>query len=492
MLHFSTEQILLIVATLLLVSIFASIASSRLGIPSLLLFLLVGMLAGSDGLGGIYFDDPGVAQFLGVIALIFILFDGGVNTRWSSVRPVLWKGLGLSTLGVFLTALLLGWFSSWLLGFSLLEGFLLGAIVSSTDAAAVFSILRARSVSLKGNLQPLLELESGSNDPMAVFLTLGLVQVLSVPEASPLGLIPMFLQQMLFGVLLGYGLGRGMVTLVNRVRLDYEGLYPVLTLSLVTLSYGITTLLGGNGFLAVYISAIVMGNSEFIHKKSLIRFHEGVAWLMQIMMFLTLGLLVFPSKLGGIVPVGLLIAIFLMCVARPVSVFITLAFTRLNFREKAFLSWVGLRGAVPIILATFPLLAGLPLADTYFNVVFFIVLTSVLIQGTFIPWVSRWLGVDAPVTKKMISPLEFVPTGTSKNDLVEISVPAGSAILGKPIVQMGLPKKVLIVLVSREEEFLMPRGDTILEAGDTLLVLADKDEINVLREQVNTRSGPKE
>jgi potassium/hydrogen antiporter len=393
----SFDYVLLAAAVLLILSVLASKASGRLGVPALLLFLGVGMLAGSDGPGGVHFEDAHVAQSLGVVALVFILFSGGLSTEWESVRPVLGKALGLATAGVLLTAVFVGLFAAKVLGFSLLEGMLLGAIVSSTDAAAVFAVLRSRSVGLKGELRPLLELESGSNDPMAVFLTTGLIGVLGGQGESLGGLIPSFLKQMALGALLGVGMGRAAVTVLNRLRLEYEGLYPVLSLALVLFTYGVAYAVGGNGFLAVYLAGLVMGNDDFIHKQSLMRFHDGVAWLMQIAMFLVLGLLVFPSRLVPVAAAGLAVSLFLMLVARPASVFVTLAFARGGWREKAMVSWVGLRGAVPIILATFPLLAGLPQAETIFNLVFFIVITSVLLQGTTLPRAARWLGVDAPL-----------------------------------------------------------------------------------------------
>jgi len=474
---FAIEYILTGVAVLLLLSILASKASGRLGVPALLLFLAVGMLAGSEGPGGIPFDDAYAAQFLGVVALVFILFAGGLDTAWEDVRPVFGKAVALSTVGVLVTAALVGLFAWGVLGFSPLAGLLLGAIVSSTDAAAVFAVLRARSVGLKGEIKPLLELESGSNDPMAVFLTAGLTGLLVNQNSSVIGLIPMFFQQMALGTALGYGLGRGMVFVINRMRLEYEGLYPVFTLALVVLTYGATASLGGNGFLAVYIAGLVMGNNDFIHKQSLIRFHDGLAWLMQIAMFLTLGLLVFPSRLVPIVGVGLLVALFLMFVARPVSVFLTLAFVRSEWREKAMVSWVGLRGAVPIILATFPLLAGVPQADTIFNIVFFIVLSSVLLQGTTLPLAARWLGVDAPLLVRRHYPLEFIQTGdfNIKSGLVEISIAHDSPAIGRRIVELRLPREALIVLIGRGDELIVPNGGTVIEAGDTLLVLADKE-----------------
>lgn len=329
-------------------------------------------------------------------------------------------------------------------------------------------------------------MESGSNDPMAVFLTLAFIRLLIQPQDSVLDLVPMFLLQMVFGFVLGYLMGKAAILLLNRLQLETEGLYPVMTLAWALLTYGLTSFLGGNGFLAVYLAGIVMGNSDFIHKRSLIRFHDGLAWLMQITMFLTLGLLVFPSRLLPVVGTGLLISFFLMFVARPAGVFLSLVFAKLGLRQKLMISWVGLRGAVPIILATFPLVAALPNADLYFNVVFFIVLTSVLVQGTSLPLVAQWLGVKVPLTATRAYPLEFVPGTKSRSDLVEITIPETSPVIGKQIVDLQLPKSALIVLLSRNEDFLVPRGSTILQAGDTLMVLAEKKDFNDVHRLVGT------
>ncbi len=373
----------------------ASRVSGRLSVPALLMFLVIGMLAGSEGIGGVRFDDPWTAQLLGVVALTFILFAGGFHTDWGSIRPVVGRGLSLSTVGVIITASLVGLFAVAVSNFSLLEGLLLGAIISSTDAAAVFTILRSKKISLKGELKPLLELESGSNDPMAVFLTVGIIGLITGSVYSAADLIPFFVWQMALGAVSGYLVGKGTLFIVNHMGLEYEGLYPVLTLAMVLFTYGMTASLGGNGFLAVYIIGLVMGNSDFVQREGLMRFHDGFAWLMQITMFLTLGLLVYPSQVLSVLWVGLAISIFLMLVARPLAVFAALQFTNMSRREKGMVSWVGLRGAAPIVLATFPLLAGVPQADMIFNLVFFIVITSVLIQGISIPMVARWLEVDA-------------------------------------------------------------------------------------------------
>jgi potassium/hydrogen antiporter len=468
------DYILIGIALLLVLSVLVSKISERFGVPTLLLFLGLGMLAGSEGPGGIYFDNPGAAQFIGVVSLALILFSGGLFTEWKNIKPVMVQGVILATLGVFLTALTMAVFAMKLLGFTFLEGLLLGSIISSTDAAAVFSILRSKGLSLKGELKQLLELESGSNDPMAVFLTIIVIQMLIQPPASPLDLIFIFLSQMTLGAILGYLMGLCIVFLVNRLHLGYEGLYSVLTLSLVLLTYGLADFLGGNGFLAVYLAGIVVGNRDFIHKRSLLHFHDGLAWLMQITMFLTLGLLVFPSRIVPVAGVGLLLAAFLMFVARPLSIFLCLLPTRYNLREKTYVSWVGLRGAVPIILATYPFMAHLPQAALLFNLVFFVVLTSALFQGTSVPLVAKWLRVDAPEPTKLIYPIEYTPMAGLKSYLQELPIPPGSEAIGKRILDLNLPPGFLIILIARGPEFKVPSGGTKLEPGDTLLVLTEE------------------
>ncbi|HEU5116409.1 MAG TPA: potassium/proton antiporter, partial [Isosphaeraceae bacterium] len=336
-------------------------------------------------------------------------------------------------------------------------------------------VLRSRNVSLKGQLKPLLELESGSNDPMAALMTIGLVQVLTQPDLSPASLVPLFVLQLALGAAVGPALGKLTVFLVNRLRLGYEGLYPVLTLALVLVTFSLTNLIGGNGFLAVYLAGIVVGNHDFLHKQSLKRFHDGMAWLMQIAMFLTLGLLAFPSQLVSIIGPGLIAAAWLMLVARPLSVFLCLLPTKLSLREKVLIAWVGLRGAVPIVLATYPLVARTPHAGFMFNVVFFVVLTSVLAQGTSIPLVARWLHLDAPNAPKRVFPLEYNPVEGLKSGLKELIIAEDSPAVGKSLVALRLPREVLVVLIARGNEFLVPGGGTTLEAGDSLLVLAEEE-----------------
>lgn len=478
----SFEYILLVSSGLILISLAIAKISDNFGVPTLLLFLVVGMLAGSEGLGGIEFSDVGLARSIGTIALVLILFAGGLDTKWSSVRPVLREAGILATAGVLATALLVGVFVSYAFGFSLLEGLLFGAVVSSTDAAAVFSLLRSRNVSLRGNLKPLLELESGSNDPMAVFLTLGLIQVLTSQIETAADFIILFFYQMGFGAALGFGLGKAMVFLLNRLKFSYQGFYPVFALAFAVFIFGITAVINGSGFLAVYVAGLIVGNSEIIQKRSLLRFFDGFAWLSQVVMFVTLGLLVFPSHVASVVGIGLLVSAVLMFVARPVSVFLSLAFSKFRWNEKALISWVGLRGAVPIILATFPLLAGLPRAELMFNLVFFIVLTSTVFQGWSIPLLARILKVDAPLERTPNYPLEFDAPRESNTELVDLMVPYNSSAVGKTIVELGMPHDSLIVLIIRNEEFLVPSGGTVLESGDTILVLVNKQNLPHIRE----------
>jgi cell volume regulation protein A len=466
------EHLMLLVALLLGLSILASQLSLRLSVPALLLFLGIGMLAGSDGPGGIYFDDARLSQMLGVVALTFILFSGGLDTHWQSIRPVLVPGISLSTLGIVITALVVGVIADQFLGFTLLEGMLLGAIVASTDAPAVFGLLRARSMGLKGRLKPLIEFESGSNDPMAVLLTFGLIALIVNPATTALDLSGLFIRQLALGGLIGAAMGWLAARLINGLRLGYDGLYPVLTIATVLLTYGAAAALGGSGFLAVYLAGLVLGNQSFIHRRSLMQFHDGLAWLMQIGMFLILGLLVFPSQLPGVAGDGLLIAFALAFIARPLAVFLSLGWMRFNWRERLLLSWVGLRGASPIILATFPLLAGTPEASRIFNIVFFVVLISVLLQGVTIARLARWLRLYEDQVPRPDYPIQFIDSGDMKSELSEIIVPPGGVGVGKQIVELSLPEDALVVLIARGSGFIVPRGGTVIEAGDRLLVLA--------------------
>ncbi|QSB01447.1 potassium/proton antiporter [Methylomonas sp. EFPC1] len=400
----SIELVSLVSASLLLISVFSSKLASKVGIPSLLFFLLTGWLIGE--FGGPELHSPEIAKFIGDFALIFILFTGGLDSHWPNIRPVLWQGLCLSTLGVFITMLLLGSFAWFILGsfstfslgvhgITLTQGLLLAAIVSSTDAAAVFSVLRSSHIVLKGKLQPLLELESSSNDPMAVLLTVTLLNYATGAESAFLEGGMFLVMQLLIGVAVGYGGGRFMVWLLNHMGLSSAGLYAIASIALVLLTYSGATFMHGNGFLAVYVAGIVAGNREVTHHHYINAFHDSFAWLMQIIMFLTLGMLSVPyrAELSSLASVAVAISLFLMFVARPVSVFMSLLWAKISFKEKLLVSWVGLRGSVPIVLATFPLAAGIKEAGEIFVLISFIVVMSVLIQGFSLAALARWLGL---------------------------------------------------------------------------------------------------
>ncbi|HLN52963.1 MAG TPA: potassium/proton antiporter [Lentimicrobium sp.] len=469
----TTENLILLGAVLLFLSIIASKTSGRLGVPSLIIFMAIGMLAGIDGIGKIPFNDFEAIQKLGTLALIFILFSGGVDTKMESVGPVMWKGVTLATLGVIVTAGITGIFVWKFTDFSLFEGLLLGSIISSTDAAAVFSILRSKNIGLRGRLRPLLELESGSNDPMAYFLTVSFIQLITLEAFGFWNILLQFIIQMSLGLIYGFIMGKASVWIINRIKLDYEGLYPVMVLALVLFTYAMTAYGFGNGFLAVYVMAVVLGNSSFIHKKSLMKFYDGQAWLMQIIMFIALGLLVNPHEIIPIIGVGLLVSMFLIIIARPLGVFASLVFFGMKFREMLFISWVGLRGAVPIIFATFAVTAGIEKSTLIFNIVFFIVITSVALQGTTLMIVARWLHLDKNISAARHYPLELELTDGFRKQLVEVSIPDDCPMANKPIVDIGFPRNALIVMIERNKQYITPNGSTIIRPGDNLLVLTN-------------------
>lgn len=471
--NITPENILLIGSLLLLISILAGKTSYRFGVPTLILFLLVGILAGSQGIGGIEFNDPAVAQFVGIVSLNFILFSGGLDTNWKTIKPVLWQGISLSTLGVLFTALSVGVFVWSITDFTIYEGLLLGAIVSSTDAAAVFSILRSKNLALKSHLRPTLELESGSNDPMAYFLTIAFLGLVVNQDQNLVSIIPLFLQQILIGAAFGFIFGKVSKMIINRIALDFEGLYPVLGIALMFFVFSATDAAGGNGFLAVYLSGVYLGNQDLIHKKSVMRFFDGLAWLMQIVLFLTLGLLVYPSDILPILGLGIAISVFLIIIARPLSVFLSLSPFKMKLRRRWYISWVGLRGAVPIVFATYPLLAGIEKAHMIFNIVFFVSLTSVLTQGTTLSVVAKWLHVALPMKVKPKSPVDSFLSDGTKSMIREITIPEDNFSIGKRIVELKFPRKAIIAMISRDGNFLTPNGTTEIQENDTLIILLE-------------------
>ncbi|MBP8967172.1 MAG: potassium/proton antiporter [Paludibacteraceae bacterium] len=481
----AVEFYFLVASVLLILSIVAGKTGYRFGVPALLLFLLIGILAGSDGLG-IEFNSPKQAQLVGVVALNIILFSGGMDTRFSEIKPVLWQGIILSTFGVLLTAFITGSFIYWLtnhlftaITFSFLESMLLGSIMSSTDSASVFSILRSKKLAIKHNLRPLLELESGSNDPIAYLLMIIFIQLLQSSDISSGEVVAFFFRQFIIGAICGYILSKMVIFIINRIRLDYEGLYSVLLLSFLFFLYSFTSILGGNGYLAVYIGGLFIGNQRFVHKKSSLKFFDGLTWLFQIIMFLTLGLLVNPHELLPIAGAGILIGLSMIVISRPISVFILLSpFRKINFKSKLFVSWVGLRGAVPIIFATYPLMSGIPQARMMFNIVFFITILSLVLQGSTIPFVARLLKLSMPSKDKpKLKEFDIDLPEDIKSAISEITVTEEMLQKGRKLMDITLPDQTLAVMIKRNDHFFVPRGNTKLEIGDTVLLIADNDEI---------------
>jgi cell volume regulation protein A len=470
-----TAIALVVMGVLLGASVVASRMSGRLGVPFLLLFLVVGVLAGSEGIGRIPFEDYRLSFRVGTVALVLILFDGGLNTSMQSIRRVLAPATLLATVGVAGTAAVLA-LGARALGFTWAESLLVGAIVSSTDAAAVFSSLRSAGIQIRSRVAHLLELESGVNDPMAVILTLSVTQALLSGEVTVLGVAGEAAVQLAVGVAGGVAIGYGGRWLLSRVRLAAAGLYPVLTLALAFVSFGAPTLLWGSGFVAVYVTALILGNGPLPYVAGLRRVHDAMAWFSQVAMFLLLGLLVFPSRLAGVTVPGLALGLFLALVARPVVVALLLAPFRMPRREVIFVAWVGLRGAVPIMLATFPVFAGVPGAGRVFDVVFFIVVVSAVVQGTTIRWFARLLGVEVAAPPPPRASLEINSTQRLGSEVLSFYVEPASAVAGSRIADLPIPEGSAVMLVVRGRELVAARGGTVLTPGDHVYVFASPAE----------------
>ncbi len=478
----SVENLILITSMLVLISIYFSKISFKFGIPVLIIFLTIGMATGSDGLNLIYFDNYKIAKSIGIIALTVILFAGGLDTKKERIKPVLKEGLTLASLGVLITAILTGIIVYFLTNFTIWESMLLGSIVSSTDAAAVFSILRTKNFILKNNLGPLLELESGSNDPMAYLLmVIFLGVVFSGGEMNSYDIIMMLLKQVVIGISCGYLFGKMMIFIFNNIKLHITGLYPVLGLTLSLFCFSMTSFLDGNGVLAIYISGVILGNSEFVFKKNVIRFFDGLSWLMQLVVFLTLGLLISPKQLLNIFGAGMGIAFFLMFIARPVAVFLTtFKFKRFKFKEKILLSWVGLRGASSIVFGIYPMITGIEKAHFIFNLVFFIAVSSVLFQGMTLNYIAKKLELAEEETDNLSNhPLAI--EDSFKNEILEITVNTrNNDIINQKIKHINFPKNSLIIRIERDGKYISPNGETVILEGDKLLVTVE--DINIYSE----------
>lgn len=468
---FPVDKLILLAAVLLLVGILSSKLSARIGLPVLVLFLVIGMLAGESGIGGIAFDNPEGAHALGTLALAIILFDGGLQTPTSSIRAV-WKPASLlATFGVLVTALITGTAAAYILGLPLLEGLLLGAIVGSTDAAAVFSLLRNAGIHINKRLKSTLEIESASNDPMAIFLTVGLLEVLVNGMQPGMGLLELFVMQMGVGAVVGLGIGWLSVKLINRIHLVASGLYPVLVAACGFLSFGVSANLGGSGFLAIFLTGVFIGNHRIAFQRSTFLFHDGLAWLSQIVMFVVLGLLINPLSLLDVWFEGLVIAAVLILVARPLAVAPVMKLFGFNLREISLVSWVGLRGSVPIILAIFPLMFGLEGAELIFNVVFFVVLISASIQGTTLPVVARKLKLTEKPPALPAASLEITALEEVDADIVEYTLSEQPRAAGRRLSQMALPDTTVVAMITRGKEVIPPRGSTELHPRDHLFVV---------------------
>lgn len=485
---FLIDQLILVASVLILLGILSSKLSARLGLPMLVLFLLVGMLAGEEGFGRLAFNNPQFAHAVGTIALAFILFDGGLQTPLTAVKKV-WKPASiLATLGVLVTALITGVAASYILPISLMEGLLIGAIVGSTDAAAVFSLLRNAGINLNERLKSTLEIESASNDPMAIFLTVTLLEVLVNGLQPGFGMLQLFLVQMGGGAVIGLLVGYLALQLLNRIQLQATGLYPVLVAASGLLSFGLAANLGGSGFLAIFICGVMIGNNKFVFQKTTFLFHDGLAWLSQIMMFVMLGLLINPSSLLDVWWQGLLIAAVLIFIARPLAVLPVLKPFGFSGKQMTLISWVGLRGSVPIILAIFPLMYGLPGAELIFNAVFFVVLISATLQGSTLPLVAKKLNLIEPLSAKPAATLEITALGDVDAEIVEYTLSTHSRAANRRLSRMALPEGVVVAMITRQEQIIPPRGSTVLQAGDHLFVVL-KTDYKTMLEQVFSEQG---
>ncbi|GIL24392.1 MAG: K+/H+ antiporter [Bacteroidota bacterium] len=480
------EAFLLVVSVLFFLSILAGKASSRFGVPALLLFLGVGMLGGSDGLG-IQFENIQFASAIGTIALCIILFSGGLDTKLSEIRPVIVPGVILATFGVLLTAIITGVIVWWILGMTmpsagigLLTALLLASTMASTDSASVFSILRSKNLQLKNNLRPMLELESGSNDPMAFVLVITIIDLIKVNGEPNYWLVAgTLLLQLGIGAVMGFASGKLAVRIINRIKIGNDSLYPILIFTFCIFIFSATYFVKGNGFLAVYVGGLVIGNSKFVHKRSCLNFFDGLAWMSQLIMFLTLGLLVNPHELVPVIVPGLLISFLMIFFSRPLTVFLCLLpFKKISFKDKTYISWVGLRGAVPIIFAIYPLVENVPHARLIFNIVFFCTLVSLVVQGTSLPLFARWLNLaERPRKIKKVRNFDIDFSNDLKSVTTEIEVTAKILEGGNKLMNLPLPDNTVVVMVMRDNNYFVPTGQTVLKEKDKILIITDNHEI---------------
>ena len=476
-----TAIALAIFGILMILSVLFSRASERFGLPVALIFLGIGMLAGSEGVGGIDFENYALSYRLGTVALVLILFDGGFNTSISSVKAVAAPAGVLATLGVIGTAALLA-VGAHALGFDWPAAMLLGAIVSSTDAAAVFAVLRGSGIHLKERVRATLEIESGANDPMAVILTTVVTRSLLEPGVGfGWSVLLTIVTQIVVGAAFGLAIGFGGRMLLRRARLTASGLYAVLLVGVAFMAFALPTLMFGSGFLAVYIAAIVLGNGALPYKAGLTRVHDALAWLSQVTMFLVMGLLVFPSRLIDVALVGILLALFLTVVARPLVVWLCLLPFGYPKREQGYVMWVGLRGAVPIILGIFPVLAGAPGGERIFDIVFFVVVVTAFVPGATVPWLARRLGLESDEPPPPQAVLEIESVQPLNGELVSFYVDDALAVAGASLSDLPFPEGTSVTMIVRGRELVAPRGSTVLTPGDHVYIFSRPEERGLIR-----------
>jgi cell volume regulation protein A len=482
-------HLILIAGALMAAGLAASLLATRVRVPGLILFLAVGMLVGSDGLGWIDFADYELARDIGVIALILILFEGGLTAGLAEIRPVLGAALSLAVVGTLLTAVITGLAAAWLFDLSTLEGLLLGSILAPTDAAAVFAMLRGST--LRRKLAQTLEGEAGMNDPVAVLLVLGFIDWIEEPGYGLADMLAAFVVELGIGLVVGVALGWLAVRGLRHLRLETGGLYPVASLTVAALAFGAAEAIHGSGFLAVYLAGLALGSAQIPARRTITAFHEGMAWVSQLTVFLALGLLVFPSEFGGVALEGTALALIIALVARPVATAVSTAPFAYDARERLALGWAGLRGAIPVVLATFAVIEDIPRSLEFFDIVFFAVVISTLLQGMSFEPVARWLKVT---TSRPALPRPLAETGTIRGlgaEVLEYPVGPEDAIVGARVRDLGLPREALVNVIVRGDRALPPRGSTRLEAGDRLHVLLRQEVARDLPSMLDRwRDGP--
>lgn len=465
-------ELMIICGLVLLICITSSKVLYKFGVPMLLIFIILGMLFGSDGVVGIYFDNYELTRELCSFGLVFIMFYGGFGTNWKEAKPVARESILMSTFGVIITSGLTGLFCYFVLKTSLLEGLLIGSIVGSTDAASVFSILRSQKLNLKGEIASILEVESGSNDPVAYMLTLIVLTLMNNGGIS--SIVPIVIGQIIFGILIGVILSKLTVYIMRNANFEVDGFYTIFITAIAILSYALSEWVGGNGYLSVYIAGIIIGNSKIPHKRSLVHFFDGVSWIMQIMLFFVLGLLAFPSELPSVIGSSILISIFMIIIARPIATFSVLSWFKIPFKQQLFVSWVGLRGAASIVFAIYAITSGIPLENDIFHIIFFIALLSVAIQGTLIPKVARKLDL-VDDTKTVLKTFTDYQEDRSTT-LIEYNVDSNSSWKEKTIMEADIPEEILIVMIKRDSEIIVPKGSTLINQGDILVLSGNNIE----------------